>query len=224
MTFRIGDQNLEQYVAHITPASARDYAAPPPDELEGIVGDVDLGTFHIAPGQWVRSYGLNPATLEGDSVRVGDSPPFMGVQIYRFMAPPSCQPHFYMAEDGTLTPGAPLHFERENWGGSRWEHWRWLIGLAWWEGVRRAYGFAKRAWYWPNPIPERVFDASDVTFPTVTFDMGRFVYLPANPFDYYASDPNQAGHGVDGGVPMSLAELLGADEEMDRIDRILEGE
>lgn len=41
-------------------------------------------------------------------------------------------------------------------------------------------------------------------------------------FDYFGNDPTQWEHGADGGTPMTVAELLGADEKMDEIDRLLD--
>lgn len=45
---------------------------------------------------------------------------------------------------------------------------------------------------------------------------------PVGDFDYFGNDPAQWPHGEDGGTPMTLEELLGADEKMDEIDRLLD--
>jgi hypothetical protein len=58
--------------------------------------------------------------------------------------------------------------------------------------------------------------------PVLSSPSDPFPPLPVPAFDYYGHDPNQIGHGNDGGVPMTLAELLGADEKMDEIDRVLD--
>lgn len=47
---------------------------------------------------------------------------------------------------------------------------------------------------------------------------------PDPSFHYYANDPAQYPHGVDGGTPMTLAELLSADERMDEMDKLLDRE
>lgn len=65
-------------------------------------------------------------------------------------------------------------------------------------------------WIWRTPTP---FD------PPMSVSDGR---MYGSPFDYFGSDPNQIGHGRDGGVPMTLEELIGADEKMDAIDRVLD--
>lgn len=274
---RIGDQNLEQFVAHVEPEPlwpaewVRSYADRL-DEAErehehvvarlqttfdnGIVqvrlvndppaareDDVDLEPLSRA----IQAAGVTVAEMERRarelSVAVrnladeaADWVPVSGDGdwVYRVSAfNPPHPPYFYMAPDGTLAPGADLYVDQDNyWGGTRWTHWWWLIGLAWWEGVRQAKGFAKRVWYWPDPVPVPV-GWREVESPSAW--VGDLSDWPADlaqaiqdeldgSFDYYASDPNQMGHGTDGGVPMSLAELLGADEEMDRIDRILEDE
>ena len=76
------------------------------------------------------------------------------------------------------------------------------------------------------------FDTSDMT-QTEIYDRVRalMIYPPDHPshqphpapeFDYYAMDPAQWDHGMDGGVPMSLEDLIGADEAMDAIDRLFD--
>lgn len=79
----------------------------------------------------------------------------------------------------------------------------------------------------------RTFDASDVTFTQVEMrdEIRRLMIYPPNhrphpepEFDSYYDQQDLDQHGLDGGVPMSLEDLIGAEAKMDAIDRLLSDE